>query len=55
MTEGIGMKVIRFYIYFNTNATNMKLITKLTIEQKLQGIIIAAIGFAALINYMILA
>lgn len=32
----------------------MKLITHLTIEQKLQGIIIAVIGFAALINYAIL-
>jgi len=32
----------------------MKLLTSLTIEQKLQGIIIVVIGFAALINYMIL-
>jgi hypothetical protein len=32
----------------------MKAITKLTIEQKLQGIILAIIGFVALIDYVIL-
>lgn len=32
----------------------MKTITKLTIEQKLQGIILAIIGVAAIINYVIL-
>jgi hypothetical protein len=32
----------------------METISKLTIEQKLQGIILAVIGFVALIDYVIL-
>jgi len=32
----------------------MKTISKLSIEQKLQGIILAIIGFVALVDYVIL-
>jgi len=32
----------------------MKTIAKLTIEQKLQGIILAIIGVAALVDYVVL-
>jgi len=31
----------------------MKTIAKLTVEQKLQGIILVIIGFLALVNYVI--
>jgi hypothetical protein len=41
-------------IYLESTQTKMKTIGKLTIEQKLQGIILAIIGFVALIDYVIL-